>query len=143
LEKVLAVRDRKRHLVGLLCLGLTLALSQGVLFCVDCDGHASLHGSLHHHDHTDTLIASSSADSRSTGGHNDDHSHCSRCIDIPLSMYLAENRIAFGLAGLQASFDLVLFENAIHSAGRSDVPWAEAVAAPSYFTPLDSVVLVI
>lgn len=143
MEKVSAVRHRKRHLIGLLCLGLTLALSQGVSFCVGCDGHASLHASLHTHDHAEALSATPSAAPRSCDGHRDDHSHCSRCVDIPLSMYLVENRVGFDLASLLSSFDLALFESAVTSAGRSNLYWAEVMGIPSYFVPLDSVVLVI
>ena len=143
LEKVFAVRHRKRHLIGLLCLGLTLALSQGVSFCVGCDGHASLHASLHSHDHAETLLATPSASPRAADGHRDDHSHCSRCVDIPLSMNLVENRVAFDLADLLTSFDLALFERALTSAGQSNLYWAEVMGTPSYFIPLDSVVLVI
>ena len=143
MEKVFAVRHQRRHLIGLLCLGLTLALSQGVSFCIGCDGHASLHASLHNHNHAETLLAAPSAGPRAVDGHKDDHSHCSRCVDIPLSMYLVEHRAGFGLADFLTSFDLALFESAFTSAGRSPLYWPEAMGVPSYFIPLDSVVLVI
>lgn len=134
------VKRRRRRLQKLACLGLVLALAQGLLLCVSCDGHAVLHSGLHTHDHTGAVVPlhGQYADHPEAG-----HSHCNRCVDIPLSMVVVDGRVETYRPNLLAH---------LNDAGCDDTPEWAGLEIPgggltsgntSYFTPLSSIVLVV
>jgi hypothetical protein len=137
--KVIDVKRYRRQLQELLCLGLVMSLAHGVLLCVGCDGHAELHSGLHAHDHTGAAVP---PERHAGDDHTDGHSHCSRCVDIPVSMFVVDGQIG------SVSDPLVC----LSSAGcdvtqvRAEL-WASrreySVSVFSYFTPLSSIILVV
>ncbi len=140
LDRVFDMRRHRRHFTGLACLCLVMGLAHGLLLCVGCDGHASLHSGLHTHDH---VGSHGEAARQSEDCHEDGHSHCSRCVDIPLPMVVVDGQVGADpvdpLACLgDAGGDVAALRTQLWGLHREF-----AIDSPSYFTPLSSIILVV
>jgi len=79
---------------------IALNASQGIVLCVDSDGHMSIRPAGHHyclteshehehgHEHVEPCVYEDAASET-------DHEHCETCVDIPVS---AEDRLSFKTA---------------------------------------------
>jgi hypothetical protein len=140
LGAVIEVKRRRRKLQEVACLGLILGLAHGLLLCVCCDGHAELHSGLHTHDHTGAVV---SLDEQYADHHADGHSHCSRCVDIPLSMVVVDGQVESSRTG-----SLVYLNDTGHGiaqewTGLEALSPGHIFGRTSYFTPLSSIVLIV
>lgn len=140
LNGVLSVRRRKRQLVKVACLALALGLAHGLLLCVGCDGHASLHSPLHTHDHTGAEVP---LDEHAAENHEDQHSHCSHCVDIPLSMMVGQGYAIADPVHVALPADGATFGTLDTTAGWLHTHSIRALDDTPYFTPLDDIVLVV
>ena len=117
--------------------------AHGLLLCVSCDGYASLHSGLHTHDHAGRPGAAPAVDHGFADCHEDGHSHCSHCVDIPLSMYLAEGTVSSDPMHSSAWLDSAAFDRAGVQAGRLALPLKQTMGSTPYFTPLGGIILLV
>lgn len=120
-----------------------MGLAHGLLLCVGCDGHASLHSGLHTHDHAGLQSKTPAANHGFADRDEDGHSHCSRCVDIPLSMYVTDHYISSDPAPFSLSLDPAAFDMTDVQAERSDLHLKQTIGNTPHFTPLDSIILVV
>jgi len=120
-----------------------MGLAHGLLLCVGCDGHASLHSGLHTHDHAGPLHEAPPANHGFVDSHENGHSHCSRCIDIPLSMYVAEGYVGSDPGPFSLSLDSTAFDPTDVQARQLDLHLKHTIGNTPYFTPLGSIILVV
>ena len=143
LDRVFEVRRRRRHLVGLACVCLAMGLAHGLLLCVGCDGRASLHSGLHTHDHAGRHSEAPDADHGFADHHEDGHSHCSHCVDIPLSMHVAEGYVGSDPGPLSLLLESATGDLDNVPARRLDLHLKQTMGSTPYFTPLGSIILVV
>lgn len=140
LGRVIDVKRCRRQLQELACLALVLGLAHGLLLCVGCDGHAELHSGLHTHDHTGAAVP---LDRQAADHHEDEHSHCSRCVDIPLSMVAVDGPLQTHPTSVLACLQSADHDINGEGTGPRDLCQGRAAESISYFTPLSSIILVV
>ena len=116
-----------------------MGLADGLLLCVGCDGYASLHSGLHSHGHAETPVANHDA----PDDHKDGHSHCSRCVDIPLSMDVVERYVGSDPVSFSLSADSAGCGAGDVWAERTDLHPEQMSDSTSFFIPLSTIVLVV
>jgi hypothetical protein len=120
-----------------------MGLAHGLLLCVGCDGHASLHSGLHTHDHAGSHSEAAPAARRSADSHEDGHSHCSRCVDIPLSMVVVDGQVGSDLVDVLACLNSTGYDVAKVRVELWGLHREPEIGSTPYFTPLSNIILVV
>jgi hypothetical protein len=122
-----------------------IGVSQGLVLCIGCDGDVVLRPAVHvHEEHAAPgnipPLAQQSAD-----GHEDesDHHHCSRCVDVPLSMYTIEQGAPDDDTDVPAFVDPVEARASGTQADSLALRPIRACSKAPYYTPLRTVILVV
>ena len=139
------MRRHRRNIAAFICLCLVMGVSQGLVLCVSCDGDVVLRPGLHVHEEHTVCGSTPALAQRPADDHEDesDHHHCSRCVDVPLSMYAIDRGMPDDDPDLPVSVDPV----EAHASGAQADPLALRPTRPSgetpYYIPLGTVILVV
>lgn len=145
LDEASKVRRRYQNIAAFICLCLVMGISPGLVMCVGCDGDVALRPGLHAHDQHGTSantcpLAHQPADDDED---ENDHHHCSRCVDVPLSMYATDQGTPDDNADFLAFVDPVETQTTGAQADSLALrPIRESSKTP-YYTPLRTVILVV
>jgi hypothetical protein len=122
-----------------------MSVSQGLVLCVGCDGDVMLRPGLHVHEEHAACGNIPPLARQAVNDHGDesDHHHCSRCVDVPLSMYAIDRGMP------DDDTDLPAFVNPVET--RASGAQADPLALRSirasretpYYAPLRTVILVV
>jgi hypothetical protein len=143
LDEASKVRRRYQNIAAFICLCLVMGISPGLVMCVGCDGDVALRSGLHAHDQHGAPATTCPLAHQSTDDHEEDHDHCGRCVDVPLSMYAVDQGVPDDHTDLWAFV-------ALAEAGATDAQAdslarhpVRAFSQTPYFTSLRSIVLLV
>lgn len=145
LDEASKVRRRYQNIAAFTCLCLVMGISPGLVMCVGCDGDVALRSGLHAHDQHRTSANTCPLAQQPAHDHEDenDHHHCSRCVDVPLSMYATDQGAPDDDAGFLTSVDPVETHTTGAQADSLSLrPIRESRRTP-YHAPLRTVILVV
>jgi hypothetical protein len=134
----------KKCFIVLICLLIAGNLTHGTVLCFGVDGHIELESAFH--EHCDHPVHSSSPDQNQLlyEAEHEKGKHCEPCVDVPISIGLA--KISRTSTQLNPTF-LIPATNVIVAADKLNFSVcnfaSNTFAAPSYFTPLRTVILLV
>ena len=134
----------KKCFVVLICLLIAGNLTHGTVLCFGADGHTELESAFH--EHCDDPVHSSAPDQNqlSYEAEHEKGKHCEPCVDVPISIGLA--KISRASTKLNPAFPAQV-TNMIVLTDKYNLPAynsaSNTFAAPSYFTPLRTVILLV
>ena len=134
----------KKCFVVFICLLIAGNLTHGTVLCFGADGHIELESAFH--ERCDHPVHSYPSDQNqvSSEAEHEIGEHCEPCVDVPISIGLA--KITLVPEQLNSTFpapatNVVVLANKFNLSAYNFA--SNTFAAPSYFTPLRTVILLV